>query len=72
MTIQERMDELEELAKEEDIAINPKSFEDLTKILNRPLIYLMDNGNYRLRLKFKNVSVGIDLLGGDEADVVVI
>jgi hypothetical protein len=69
MSVEERISELFERAKDEGITINPYSLDDLRSILDRPLIFLLDNGNFRIRWNFKNVHVAIEIQGDWKAEV---
>ncbi len=66
-----RIEELIECAAEEGIKINPHSLEAVRSFVeNKPLIFLLDNGNFRLRWLFSDVSLGVELTGKDTANVV--
>lgn len=71
MSVEERIEELFEAAEEDGITVNPNSLSDLREILNRPLIFLLDNGNFRIRWNFDDVHVALEIKGDWEAEAVV-
>jgi hypothetical protein len=67
----DRIGELIEYAEDNGITINPDSLEAVRLfVAKEPLIFLLDNGNFRVRWQFYDVSFGVELTGKDTANVV--
>jgi hypothetical protein len=71
MNVKERIEELFACAKDDEIVINHQSLLDLLNLTeNPPLIFLLDTGNFRVRWKFENIEIGLELLGKNEVEVI--
>ncbi len=72
MDASQRIQDLIDLSVEEGIPCSGESLSGLRRVLADPLIFLRDNGNFRVRWNFSNVQVAIEITGAQSAEVVVI
>ncbi len=72
MDASQRIQDLIDLSVEEGSPCSNESLSGLRRVLSTPLIFLRDNGNFRLRWNFSNVQVAIEITGPESAEVVVI